>query len=151
MNSCYNDNANGQFTTSDVNALHQLYGTPVAGGHYEYQGDAGWWNGGGGYRPDRITHRTVSGDYDGDGRDDIAMFYEFDDKWGIAHVLLSKGSSFEYQGDGGWWYSGRGYDGDKFAGRMVSGDFNADGRDDIAMYYEYSSTTGRTHVLLARP
>ncbi|WP_375765745.1 FG-GAP-like repeat-containing protein [Archangium gephyra] len=132
---------------SNWGRVHVLLST---GSSFQYQGDLGWWDSGGGYSADAFTGRMVSGDYDGDGRDDIALFYKYDPNWGRVHVLLSTGSSFQYQGDLGWWDSGGGYSADAFTGRMVSGDYDGDGRDDIALFYKYDPNWGRVHVLLAK-
>ncbi|HEX5748640.1 MAG TPA: hypothetical protein VFZ09_20540 [Archangium sp.] len=133
---------------SNWGRFHVLLST---GSSFQYQGDLGWWDSGGGYSADAFTGRMVSGDYDGDGRDDIALFYKYDPNWGRVHVLLSTGSSFQYQGDAGWWDSGGGYSADAFTDRMVSGDYDGDGRDDIALFYKYDPNWGRVHVLLAKP
>ncbi|WP_437502237.1 FG-GAP-like repeat-containing protein [Sorangium sp. So ce1099] len=132
--------------TSSSGRVHVLLST---GASFQYQGDLGWWDSGGGYRADAVTGRMVTGDYNGDGRDDIAMFYKYTSSSGRVHVLLSTGASFQYQGDLGWWDSGGGYSADAVTGRMVSGDYNGDGRDDIAMLYKYTSSSGRVHVLLS--
>jgi hypothetical protein len=124
--------------------MHVLLST---GASFQYQGDLGWWNSGG-YSADAVTGRMVSGDYNGDGRDDIALFYKYDTSWGRVHVLLSTGALFQYQGDLGWWNSGS-YSADAFTGRMVSGDYNGDGRDDIALLYKYGTSESHMHVLLS--
>ncbi|NTX58274.1 VCBS repeat-containing protein [Myxococcus sp. CA039A] len=120
------------------------------GASFQYQGDLGWWGSDGGYSPDAVTGRMVSGDFNGDGRDDIALLYRYGAASSRVHVLLSKGASFQYQGDLGWWGSAGGYSPDAVTGRMVSGDFNGDGRDDIALLYRYGAASSRAHVLLSK-
>ncbi|WP_078490039.1 glycoside hydrolase domain-containing protein [Streptomyces sp. SPB78] len=83
--------------------------------------------------------QLASGDYDGNGRDDIAAFYGYSD--GRAALFTFKG-----QTDGGfaapakswnvpeayWW-------GDNV--KFTSGDFNGDGRTDAAAIYGYDDGT----------
>ncbi|WP_163865467.1 FG-GAP repeat domain-containing protein [Myxococcus eversor] len=126
-----------------------LYTTSFAT-RFQYQGDFGWWGSNGGYSADAVTGRMVSGDFNGDGRDDIAQLYKYGAFSSRVHVLLSTGTSFQYQGDFGWWGSNGGYSPDAVTGRMVSGDFNGDGSDDIALLYKYDPSWSRVHVLLAR-
>lgn len=103
-----------------------------------------------GYNADRITGRIVSGDFDGDNReDDIAMFYDYGGGQTRIHVLKGLGSSFSYQGSGGFWAS-NGYYAGRVTGRVVSGDFNRDGtKDDIAAFYDYGGGQTRIHVWLS--
>ncbi|MEU0552428.1 DUF2961 domain-containing protein [Dactylosporangium sp. NPDC006015] len=66
----------------------------------------------------------VVGDFDGDGRDDIATFTG--GSGGSVYVALSDGGRFVQ--DGWLWRSGFGGD------AVATGDFNGDGRDDVAVF-----------------
>ncbi|EFL03293.1 peptidase S8 and S53 [Streptomyces sp. SPB78] len=91
----------------------------------------------GNWYPEHV--QLASGDYDGNGRDDIAAFYGYSD--GRAALFTFKG-----QTDGGfaapakswnvpeayWW-------GDNV--KFTSGDFNGDGRTDAAAIYGYDDGT----------
>lgn len=103
-----------------------------------------------GYNADKITGRIVSGDFDRDGReDDIAMFYDYGGGETRIHVLKGMGTSFSYQGSTGFWAS-KGYTAGKVTDRVVSGDFNKDGKkDDIAAFYDYGGGKTRIHVWLS--
>ena len=103
-----------------------------------------------GYDPDKIIGRVVSGDFDGDGEwDDIAAFYDYGNGETRIHVWLKTGSSFLYQYSTGWWNS-TGYSADKITHRVVSGDFDKDGKvDDIAAFYDYGEGNTRIHVWLS--
>ena len=103
-----------------------------------------------GYDPDKITGRVVSGDFDNDGFwDDIAAFYDYGNGETRIHTFLSNGNTFSYQYSTGWWNS-TGYTATKITDRVVSGDFDKDGKvDDIAAFYDYGGGNTRIHVWLS--
>ena len=103
-----------------------------------------------GYDANKITGRVVSGDFDGDGfRDDIAAFYDYGGGVTRIHVFRSNGSTMIYSGSFGWWNSA-GYTASKITDRVVSGDFDKDGRvNDIAAFYDYGGGVTRIHVWLS--
>ncbi|HEX3045995.1 MAG TPA: FG-GAP-like repeat-containing protein, partial [Bacillota bacterium] len=120
------------------------------GSSFTYQSSAGWWdsNGMSGYIASSTTGRVVSGDFNSDGRCDIAAFYYYGNNRTKIHVWLSTGSSFVYQSSAGWWES-TGYNGTLVTNRVVSGDFNSDGKCDIAAFYDYASSRTKIHVWLS--
>lgn len=84
-----------------------------------------------------------------DSLSDIATFYDYGSCETRIHSFLSTGSSFDYQGPGGWW-AATGY----CAGSIVataSGDFDGDGDSDIAAFYDYGNNETRIHVFKADP
>lgn len=103
-----------------------------------------------GYDPDKITGRVVSGDFDGDEKwDDIAVFYDYGNGETRIHTFRSNGNTFTYSSSVGWWNS-TGYSADKITHRVVSGDFDHDGRvDDIAAFYDYGNGGTRIHVWIS--
>ena len=103
-----------------------------------------------GYDPDKTTGRVVSGDFDRDNRwDDIALFYDYGGGQTRIHVLKSTGSSFSYGGSYGMWNT-YGYTAGQITNRVVSGDFDRDGKeDDIAAFYDYGGGQTRIHVWLS--
>ena len=119
------------------------------GSSFAYRGSRGWWGASKGYSLEQVAGRMVAGDFDGDGDDDVAVFYDY--HWGAAriHVWLSTGSSFSYRGNRGWWRTDIGYYLVKVADRMIVGDFNGDLRDDIATFYDYYNGAARVHVWLS--
>jgi hypothetical protein len=83
---------------------------------------------------------VVSGDYNGDGLDDLAVGYDYPTiERNKMFIFLSNGSGF---GDGGCTYEiwfDRAYDEHYFGNYkfVVSGDYNGDGLDDLAVGYDY--------------
>jgi subtilisin family serine protease len=79
---------------------------------------------------------TSTGDYNGDGFDDLAVMYRYTDTSMAVWVYESKGSSVyprRWKKNTSWKYY-------KTFG-MASGDYDNDGDDDLSFYYKYSSTS----------
>lgn len=129
---------------SGYDRIHVFLST---GSSFGYEGNSGWW-GATQYDPNRVTDRMVSGDFNGDGYDDIAAFYDYYSGNDKMHVWLSTGSSFSYQGNNGWWNPSQ-YDSQNVTAKMVSGNFNGDQYDDIALIYDYYSSNDKIHMLLS--
>ena len=105
-----------------------------------------WGNSSTNYNADRINGKIVNGDFDNNGlEDDVAAFYDYGNN--VFGAIGSKStalqvwngvntSSLKYKGDNGMWFS-RYFDATKIDNRVVSGDFNNDGRtNDIATIYD---------------
>lgn len=104
----------------------------------------GWWQSEG-YWPGRVA-QVLPGDFDGDGRTDLAALYDYADCQSRVHVFLSTGRDFQYSGPEAWW---RSY---AFCAAGVrhaaSGDFDGDGlADDLAFLQEESAQSSRIYVL----
>ncbi|MFD3719985.1 FG-GAP-like repeat-containing protein, partial [Streptomyces sp. NPDC058674] len=91
--------------------------------------------------------KLVAGDFNGDGRDDVAMFYDHGGSTG-AHTFLSKpdgtfNASFGSwrSANGGWYWN---------ESKQVAGDFNGDGRDDILAIYGFGNGTVTAYTLLGK-
>ena len=107
-----------------------------------------WWqaNNGSTYDANKVTGRFVCGDYNGDGKDDIAAMYDYGSNHSRIHTWMSNGSSFSPSGYANtWWVAGSGYNANKVTGRFVSGDFDGNGRCDLAAMYDYGSNNSRIH------
>jgi hypothetical protein len=96
------------------------------------------------YNSDFIQ-QLISGDFNGDGKDDIAAFCDCGENKTRIDVWISQGDNFTYQD---WWLSDN-YNGLSITGRVTSGDFNGDGKDDIAGLYDYGQAETRIHVWLS--
>ncbi|MFE0642764.1 FG-GAP-like repeat-containing protein [Streptomyces sp. NPDC058877] len=92
--------------------------------------------------------RVQSGDFNGDGRDDIATWYAYGDGSDKLFTFIAnvKGgfnypfSSF-YRADG-WYVQNM---------KFVTGDYNADGRDDLGVFYGYSNGDSRLFTFTTKP
>ena len=83
------------------------------------------------------SSKVTSGDFDQDGRDDIAVAYNYGGAHTKIWVFIATPSG--YSGPILWWDSGPNnwdWDGSK----IESGDFDGDGRDDILIVYGYQTT-----------
>lgn len=105
-----------------------------------------WFTSTGTFIPNSVSQRFTAGDFNGDGKDDIAAMYDYADNTMKILVFISTGTSFNY-----WtsWYTestpGH-YLAESVTGRFAAGDYNNDGKDDIAAMYAYSSGATRIHV-----
>lgn len=111
-----------------------------------YEGDTGAFSGA--LDLPSISARFVAGDFDADGRDDLALFEALPGNAARIHVLRSTdvGGEVAFVDAGAWWEVARGYDLAQVGDRFVAGDFDADGRDDVATAYQYPDGTFRYHV-----
>jgi RHS repeat-associated protein len=101
-----------------------------------------WWAG----RVSGVEMRLL-GDFNGDGRTDVAQWDAVAVKW---KVCLSTGKKFECSFWGGGAVPADG-DGNKFDQRQVSGDFNGDGKSDIATYDANTSNATYQRWRFLRP
>ena len=91
--------------------------------------------------------RSVAGDFNGDGLDDYATLFDYGNGRIQWHVFLSTGSGFSEE----IWresLSDYGYYASCTSGRVAAGDFDGDGKDDVAVMYDYS-TGSEIHVFLS--
>ena len=87
-----------------------------------------------------VTDRFTAGDFNGDGKDDIACLFDYNQQQSgksTMFVFVSNGTDF-----GSWpqtWFmTESSFRADKVTGRFTAGDFNGDGKDDVAAMYDYN-------------
>ncbi len=100
------------------------------------------------YNANRTTGRVTSGDFNGDGLDDVSAMYDNGDGKMRIHMFISTGNSFNWE----YWYedmAGGNFYANGVTGRYEAGDFNGDGKDDIAAMYGYADGRTRVHVWLS--
>lgn len=149
-------NVAGRIATGDVDRdgrddviTAYSYGTyfryHVWKGGTAYSGPAGWYQSGG-FDLTNVADRMVVGDFDGDGDDEPAMFYNY----GGSHARLFRwtagADAFTLATPD--WEVASGYTLSMVGDRMAAGDANDDGRDDIIAAYDYG-TDFRYHVWLS--
>ncbi len=102
-----------------------------------------WWESTSGWEASRI--QWVAGDFNGDGKTDVGALYNYGGSASTLWIFLSTGSSFNNATI--WWSAASGWE----AGRskMVAGDFNADGRHDIVIAYDYGNTSTALFTFLS--
>lgn len=112
----------------------------------QYVSNNGWWSSGTNeFDANKVTGRVISGDFNGDGKADVASFYDMGNETTRLFVWLSNGSSFTHT-DSFDWQSGTGsFDTNRIKG-VVSGDFDGDGRTDIGVFYDIGSSTTRMYI-----
>ncbi|MDJ0346525.1 FG-GAP-like repeat-containing protein [Streptomyces sp. H10-C2] len=93
--------------------------------------------------------KYATGDYNGDGRGDVAILYGYDNggvrlftALGNASGGFDKPVASWYREPGNWWFSQM---------SLQSGDFNGDGRDDLAVWYDYTDGHDTLFTFTANP
>ncbi|WP_189972072.1 FG-GAP repeat domain-containing protein, partial [Streptomyces violascens] len=91
-----------------------------------------------------------AGDFNGDGIDDVVAWYDYADGHDGLHTMIASGS---HTGEfakpipslsvpAGWW--------DVNQSRLIAGDFDGDGRDDLASLYSYGNGSVRMFTFTAK-
>ncbi|MBT2480366.1 FG-GAP-like repeat-containing protein [Streptomyces sp. ISL-94] len=90
----------------------------------------------------------TAGDFNGDGREDLAALYAYSDGGnGLFTFLGNADGTFTSLGRSAYYAPG-GWSGN--AAKIVAGDFNGDKRDDVAMMYDHGSCSTGTHTFLSK-
>ncbi len=128
----------------DLGALYNYGGSST--GFFVWPGGSGFgttsskiWQAASGWSWDRA--KLSVGDFNGDGYDDVVSFYDY--ALGDSAILLTKGSATGLQWNSGTtaWRSNTGFEWAR--SKVMAGDFNGDGADDLGVLYNYGgSSTG---------
>ncbi len=128
------------------NATSRLWAFTGTGtlGATSFAPSIGWFGGVGGFDPARV--QIASGDYDGDGKTDIAMLYDYGNStsrlWVFTASIKPGTIDVPEFTPTVVWYSGvGGFDASRV--KLTSGDYNGDRMCDIAMLYDYGNATAR--------
>jgi hypothetical protein len=89
-----------------------------------------------GYSLSNVLDHVVATDVNGDGKDDIVTAYQYPDGTIKLHVFLSGSGT----ATASTWYTSGSFSLAAVGGRMVGGDFNGDGKGDVAMLYDTGGT-----------
>ncbi|MBU3107643.1 NlpC/P60 family protein [Clostridium gasigenes] len=87
--------------------------------------------------------RMVSGDFDGDGQDEIATFYDYKNETTGLHIF-NPDALGNLRTISAW--TSKSFNAAAITDRVVAGDFDGDGRDEIAALYDYGH--GEVSLLL---
>jgi len=135
--------SSGDYNADGLSDLSALYGYQTehqtrafvftSNGINAFNGPTTWWDSGpGNWDWDGST--PLSGDFSGDGQDDLAVFYGYGGNqtkiWEFDSHTTAFNSPYAAwdSGVGNWSYS---------QSKVVAGDTNSDGRDDITAFYNY--------------
>ncbi|MFE7778481.1 FG-GAP-like repeat-containing protein [Streptomyces sp. NPDC057445] len=94
---------------------------------------------------ERNQSRLVTGDFNGDGREDLGALYGYSDSTAKIWVFATNPAG-GFTAPTIWWES---TSFDWIRSQAHAGDFNGDGRDDIAMWYVYPDNTDKVHITTA--
>ncbi|MEO3807982.1 VCBS repeat-containing protein [Sphaerisporangium sp. B11E5] len=86
---------------------------------------------------DAARTKVVGGDFNGDGRGDVGALYDYGDA-SAALWVWTAGQGGAFQAPVRVWQSGTW---DAARTKLVGGDFNGDGRDDVGALYDYGNAS----------
>jgi hypothetical protein len=109
---------------------------------YSYTGDNGWFHSGQ-FDMNNVAGRMASGDFNGDNKGDVIMFYDNGPGLTIFR-FLSTGSSFTYDTAS----IATGYSLENVGDNMTVTNVNGDNKSDVVLAYQYPDGTMRLHVFI---
>ncbi|MFE4332139.1 trypsin-like serine protease, partial [Streptomyces sp. NPDC056831] len=94
------------------------------------------------------SSKLTSGDYNGDGKDDVAVFYDggTSDTGNVSSLYTFTSTGTGFSNPKKTWTTTGGFTWSK--SKVTSGDYNGDGKDDVAVFYDGgTSDTGNVSSL----
>lgn len=135
------DDIAAMYEYGDVNAqIHVFLSKRNA-----FEQGVSWYSNETGFTAARTTGRFTSGDFNGDGLDDIAAMYDYGSLTAVDLVWLSQQTQFTGEQH---WYSHYEFAPECVNGRYYAGDLNGDGKSDLASLYCYTDKSV-FHVMTA--
>ncbi|MGW8954671.1 trypsin-like serine protease [Streptomyces sp. NPDC055709] len=92
----------------------------------------------------RSNLKLITGDFNGDGRDDVGAFYRQGDG-SIRTYAFTANPNGTFAAPTDWWTSNLRWD----QARPLAGDFNGNGRDDLAVWYDYADGSDKISTMVA--
>ena len=89
------------------------------------------------FNGDRVK-AMVAGDFDGDGKDEILIFYDYGNRY-TGMFELKKNADGTFTDRYAW--ESTAFDSNAIKNKVVAGDFNGDRKDEVAMFYDYGDGT----------
>ncbi len=114
----------------------------LSNGSNAFKGSSQWWRAGAG-NWDWAGSRVTAGDFDGDGLEDIAIFYGYGGSQSAIFIFPSRGSSFSKSSL--WYNSGPGNH-EWSATKILSGDFDGSGADELAGFFNHGNSRSGIYV-----
>ncbi|MBV1850501.1 FG-GAP repeat domain-containing protein [Catellatospora tritici] len=97
-----------------------------------------WDSGAGNWCFANVGNKVFTGDYTGDGKDDIGLFYKYPNQLTRLFVFPAKADGTGFGLPQIWWDSGVGnFDWNRM--RAVSGNFDGNGKAGVAVIYDYGN------------
>ncbi|MFD9497988.1 FG-GAP-like repeat-containing protein [Streptomyces sp. NPDC060035] len=130
----------------DYSDGHDAMRTFLAGADGKFPAPGvGWETAGDTFSADRM--KRVTGDFNGDGTGDVAAFIGYDDGRVTLFTWLGTGSGTFAAPFSSWTAAPGNWTFDAMTAQ--AGDFDGDGRDDVAVWYDYGNGDDKLFTLLA--
>ncbi|GAA0826500.1 FG-GAP-like repeat-containing protein [Clostridium tertium] len=92
-----------------------------------------------------MVNAMVAGDFNGDGKDEVLIFYDYGNNVTVVFEL-TMGSDGKFTSREA--FRATQFAGSQIKGKTVSGDYDGNGKDEVAMFYDYGNATTRILSLI---
>lgn len=99
-----------------------------------------WYGGPSGFDASRA--KMTSGDFDGDGKTDVAMLYDYGG--GTSRLLIFKSDGVSFTWSEAWYSGNGGFDMNR--AKITAGDYDNDGKDEVGALYDYGDSNSRIWI-----